>query len=179
MFYLDLFSKLQQFEVQYLLIGGLAVSLHGVERATMDIDITVAMQPNNLDKLIACAESLNLKPVLPVPLASLKNIDLLKQWHQEKNLLAFALRTEELAGVTLDILLFPPIDFDNMQHRMAKFDIANVKVNVACIDDLIALKQAAGRAIDLSDIDHLNKLKHLWNPLSSPRIELISWATNT
>ncbi len=58
--------------MQYLLIGGLAESLHGVERATMDIDITVAMRPNNLDKLIACAESLNLKPVLPVPLSSLK-----------------------------------------------------------------------------------------------------------
>ena len=147
--------------MQYLLIDGLAVSLHGVERATINIEITVALQPNNLDKLIACAESLNIKPVLPVPLASLKNIDQLKQWHQEKNLLAFALRTEELAGVTLDILLFPPIDFDNMQHRMTKFDIANVKVNVACIDDLIALKQAAGRVIDLSDIKHLNKLKHL------------------
>ena len=161
MFYLDLFSKLQQFEVQYLLIGGLAVSLHGVERATMDIDITVAMQPNNLDKLIACAESLNLRPVLPIPLASLKNINQLKQWHKEKNLLAFALRTPELAGVTLDILLFPPIDFDNMQHRMTKFDIANVKVNVACIDDLIAFKQAAGLTIDLSDIEHLNKIKNL------------------
>ena len=161
MFYLDLFSKLQQFEVQYLLIGGLAVSLHGVERATMDIDITVAMQPNNLDKLIACAESLALKPVLPIPLSSLKNIEQLKQWHQEKNLLAFALRTEELAGVTLDILLFPPIEFSKMQQNVTQFDIGNIKVNVASIDDLIALKQAAGRAIDLSDIEHLNKLKRL------------------
>lgn len=161
MFYLDLFSKLQQFEVQYLLIGGLAVSLHGVERATMDIDITVAMQPNNLDKLIACAESLDLKPVLPVPLSSLKNIELLKQWHQEKNLLAFALRTEEIAGVTLDILLFPPIDFSKMQQNVAQFDIGNVVVNVVSIDDLIALKRAAGRAIDLSDIDHLTKIKSL------------------
>ena len=161
MFYLDLFSKLQQFEVQYLLIGGLAVSLHGVERATMDIDITVAMQPNNLDRLIACAESLNLKPVLPIPLTSLKNMEQLKQWHKEKNLLAFALRTEELAGVTLDILLFPPIDFSKMLQNVTQFDIGNTTINVASIEDLIALKQAAGRAIDLSDIDHLNKLKNL------------------
>ena len=161
MFYLDLFSKLQQFEVQYLLIGGLAVSLHGVERATMDIDITVAMQPKNLNKLIACAESLELKPVLPIPLSSLKNIEQLKQWHQEKNLLAFALQTEEIAGVTLDILLFPPIEFSKMQQNVTQFDIGNIKVNVASIDDLIALKRAAGRAIDLSDIEHLNKLKHL------------------
>ena len=161
MFYLDLFSKLQQFEVQYLLIGGLAVSLHGVERATRDIDITVAMQPNNLDKLIACAESLNLKPVLPVPLSSLKNLPLLKQWHAEKNLIAFALRTEEIAGVTLDILLFPPVDFGQMQQNMTPFAIGSTTVNVACIDDLILLKQAAGRAIDLSDIEHLNKIKSL------------------
>ena len=161
MFYLDLFSKLQQFEVQYLLIGGLAVSLHGVERATMDIDITVAMQPNNLDKLIACAESLNLKPVLPVLLSSLKNLPLLKQWHQEENLIAFALRTEEIAGVTLDILLFPPVDFGQMQQNMTQFAIGSTTVNVASIDDLILLKQAAGRAIDLSDIEHLNKIKSL------------------
>lgn len=161
MFYLDLFDKLQQFEVQYLLIGGLAVSLHGVERATMNIDITVAMQSDNLDRLIACAESLNLKPVLPVALSSLKNIELLKQWYKEKNLLAFALRTEELAGVTLDILLFPAVDFSKMLQNVTQFDIGNIIVNVASIDDLIALKRAAGRAIDLSDIEHLNKLKRI------------------
>ena len=106
------------------------MSLHGVERATMGIDITVAMHPNNLDKLIACAESLDLNPVLPVPLASLKNIDQLKQWHQEKNLLAFALRTEELAGVTLDILLFPPIDVSKMQQNVTQFEIGNRRIQV-------------------------------------------------
>ena len=76
-------------------------------------------------------------------------------------MLAFALRTEELAGVTLDILLFSPIDVSKMQQNVTQFEIGNIKVNVASIDDLIALKQAAGRAIDLSDIEHLNKLKHL------------------
>lgn len=47
MFYIDLFSALARHKVDYLLIGGLAVSLHGVERATMDVDITVAMSPVN------------------------------------------------------------------------------------------------------------------------------------
>ena len=76
-------------------------------------------------------------------------------------MLAFALRTEELAGVKLDTLLFSPIDVSKMQQNVTQFEIGNIKVNVASIDDLIALKQAAGRAIDLSDIEHLNKLKHL------------------
>lgn len=161
MFYLDLFGKLQQFGVNYLLIGGLAVSLHGVERATMDIDITVAMQPENLDHLIACAESLELKPVAPVPLASLKNLALLQQWHREKNMQAFALRSDELAGVTLDVLLFPPVDFAEMRARAVRFEVGGITIPVAAIDDLIALKRAAGRPIDLSDIEHLQKLKAL------------------
>lgn len=161
MFYLDLFSNLEAYEVDYLLIGGLAVSLHGVERATMDIDITVAMHPDNLSHLVACAKNLGLKPVAPVPLESLNNLGLLKQWHTEKNMQAFVMRTEELAGVTLDVLLFTAIDFADMHQRAVYFEVGNVRIPVASIDDLIGLKQAAGRAIDLSDIEHLQKIKDL------------------
>lgn len=161
MFYLDLFSKLAAYKVDYLLIGGLAVSLHGVERATMDIDITVAMQPDNLSHLLACVKDLGLKPVAPIPLESLNDIALLKQLHREKNMQAFSMRTDELAGVTVDVLLFTAIDFEDMHQRTQYFDVGNVSIPVASIDDLIALKQAAGRAIDLSDIEHLKKIKRL------------------
>ena len=161
MFYIDLFSALQRHQVQYVLIGGLAVSLHGVERTTMDIDISVAMQIDNLNALIAMAKELKLSPVLPEPLESLLDLNLLKKWHDERNLKAFALKTDELAGVTLDILLFPPIDFAAMYKRAVIFDIASTQVKVATIDDLIAMKRAVGREIDLMDIEHLNTLKSL------------------
>lgn len=161
MFYLDLFAALQKFDVDYLLIGGLAVSLHGVERATMDVDITVAMRPENLEGLLQCAQALQLTPVAPVPLESLTNLALLRQWHTEKNMLAFALRTPDLAGVTIDILLFPPLDFNQMHTRAVQFNLGDVSVEVACVDDLIAMKRAAGRPIDLSDIEHLEKIKSL------------------
>ena len=165
MFYIDLFSALQRHQVQYVLIGGLAVSLHGVERTTMDIDITVAMQPDNLKALIEMAQALKLKPVLPVPIESLLGLNLLKnllkKWHDERNLKAFALKTDELAGVTLDILLFPPIDFTGMHKRAVIFDVADTQVKVAAIDDLITMKSAVGREIDLMDIEHLNTLKNI------------------
>ncbi|MEO7623148.1 MAG: hypothetical protein ABIS30_08775, partial [Gallionella sp.] len=89
MFYVDLFSALNRHEVDYLLIGGLAVSLHGVERATMDVDITVAMNPDNLSALIDAAQELKLTPMLPVPLESLRDLELLRQWHAERHLEAF------------------------------------------------------------------------------------------
>jgi hypothetical protein len=159
MFYLDLFSALDRHHVDYLLIGGLAVSLHGVERATMDVDITVALTPENLAHLIETAKELKFSPVLPVPLESLSNIELLRQWHKERNLEAFALRTPDLAGVTLAVLLFPPIEFSGMAQRAVVFSVANTAIRVVAIDDLIALKQAVGRPIDLSDIEHLQRIK--------------------
>jgi hypothetical protein len=161
MFYVDLFAALARHKVDYLLIGGLAVSLHGVERATMDVDITVAMTPSNLAHLIETARELKLAPVLPVPLTSLNDLELLRQWHSERNLEVFALRTPDLAGVTVDVLLFPPVEFSGMAQRAAVFNVANTAISVASIDDLIALKQAVGRPIDLSDIEHLQRIKQL------------------
>jgi hypothetical protein len=159
MFYLELFSALDRHKVDYLLIGGLAVSLHGVERATMDVDITVAMTPSNLAALIETAKDLKLSPVLPVPLESLSNIQVLREWHEQRNLEAFALRTPELAGVTIDVLLFPPVDFAGMTARAVQFDVAGTVIKVVSIDDLIALKRAVGRPIDISDIEHLQRIK--------------------
>jgi hypothetical protein len=161
MFYLDLFTALDHHKVDYLLIGGLAVSLHGVERATMDVDITVAMTPDNLARLIETARALKLTPVLPVPLESLNDLELLRRWHAERNLEAFALRTPDLAGVTVDVLLFPPVEFSGMAQRTTVLNVAGTPIRVAAIDDLIALKQAVGRPIDLSDIAHLQRIKQL------------------
>lgn len=159
MFYLDLFSALVRHRVDYVLIGGLAVSLHGIERATMDIDVTVAMTQKNLAALVAMARELEMVPVLPVGLDVLTDPEQLAQWHRERNLQAFALRAPGRAGVTLDVLLYPPVDFGVLQSHSVSFKAGDVPVAVASIDDLIALKLAVGRPIDLADIEHLKRLK--------------------
>lgn len=158
MFYLDLFAALNH-RVDYVLIDGLAIALHGIERATMDIDVTVAMTHDNLSSLVDMARELGMTPALPVPLEALSDLDQLAQWHRERNLEAFALRAPGLSGVTLDVLLYPPLDYADMRRRAVTFQAGSVPVVVACIDDLIALKQAVGRPIDLADIEHLKRLK--------------------
>lgn len=158
MFYLELFRALDRHRVDYLLVGGLAVALHGVERSTMDIDIVVAAGLTNLQALLALARELDLKPVLPVPIESLTDLELLREWHDERHLEAFALRAPGLAGVTLDLLLFPPVNLEAMQGRAVRLEVLGVPVRVVAIEDLIALKKAAGRPVDLADIEHLKRL---------------------
>ncbi len=159
MFYLDLFATLHRHQVEYVLIGGLAVALHGVERNTMDIDVCVVISPGNLQHLIEAAKELSLSPVLPVPLETLSQIETLQQWHQQRNLQAFALRTPDMAGVTLDVLLFPPVPPADMCQRAVRLNVAGTPVSLASVEDLIALKQCVGRPIDLADIEHLKRLQ--------------------
>jgi hypothetical protein len=159
MFYLDLFSALHRHGVDFVLIGGLAVSLHGVERATMDINISVALTPANTAALIGAARELQLQPVLPVALETLADAVQLERWRKERNLLAFALRTPDIAGVTVDILLFPEVHHPDLSARAIELQVNQVPVRVASIPDLIALKQAAARPIDLSDVEHLRKIQ--------------------
>ena len=160
MFYLELFATLHRHQVEYVLIGGLAVALHGIERNTMDIDVCVVISPPNLQNLIEAAKEMRLTPMLPVKLETLSDIDTLKQWHQHRNLQAFSLRSKDMAGVTLDVLLFPPVDPAAMCQRALQLDVSGVQVNLASVNDLIALKQSVARPIDLSDIEHLKRLQN-------------------
>jgi hypothetical protein len=159
MFYLDLFSALHRHEVEYTLIGGLAVALHGIERNTMDVDIALVLTPGNVDRFLHAAQDLRLTPVLPVPIVTLRDTDTLRDWHDRRHLQAFSLRAPSAAGVTLDVLLFPPIDPQALHRRALSLDIAGAPVRVVAIDDLIALKQCAGRPLDLDDVAHLQRVK--------------------
>lgn len=146
MFYTDLFSALLRRHVDYVVIGGLAVSLHGVERATMDIDVTVAMTPDNLAALVEVARELGMSPVLPVALDALTDMDQLAHWHRERHMEVFALRAPGCAGVTLDVLLFPPVDFGGLQDRAWVFEVADVPLIVASINRFDCSQAGGGSA---------------------------------
>jgi predicted nucleotidyltransferase len=49
--FLEVLKTLWQEKVEYILIGGFAVIIHGMPRVTQDLDIFVKMVPENIDKL--------------------------------------------------------------------------------------------------------------------------------
>jgi hypothetical protein len=48
--YVELFKALHEEGVRYVLVGGIAVNLHGVERATADVDLIIALDAENLGR---------------------------------------------------------------------------------------------------------------------------------
>jgi len=158
---MNLVETLQAFGqegVDFVLVGGLAVSLHGVVRGTMDVDLVLAMDDANLDRFIETAKRLGLRPMLPVPIESLKNAALLDQWHREKNMLAFSLRPERPEDAVVDVLIRPTAGYAQMAAEAVRMDVGGVPIPVASIRHLIEMKSGAGRDIDRFDIDALQRL---------------------
>src|SRR3990167_220564 len=66
MFYFEVFNAFYQEKVKYLVVGGLAVNLHGVPRITYDIDIIISTDRDNVLKLNRTLKNLGYVPRLHV-----------------------------------------------------------------------------------------------------------------
>lgn len=158
MFYLDLFRALEKHRVRYLLVGGLAMNLHGVPRATMDVDLVLALDSANLKAFLDMVETLRLKPVAPVNINGLLDPAQRQKWAREKNMIAFALRPPDAQGPTVDVLIDPPVEIEAALARTIWREVEGVRIPLISVEDLIQLKEKSGRAQDRSDIEHLHRL---------------------
>ena len=159
MFYLDLFRSLHEHNVRYLLVGGLAMNLHGVPRMTMDVDLVLALDDANLDAFIACARALGLKPQAHVQLEALKDPAQRKAWVEQKHMIAFALNAPG-AAATVDVLIEHPLHMESALAASIRRDLDGVPVSLCAIEDLIRTKQGTGRRQDATDIEHLRRIRN-------------------
>lgn len=162
MFYLELFRALEAEQVRYLVVGGVAVNLHGVERLTMDVDLMLDLDAENLSRFLKVARTLKLKPgVLPVTLEQFCDAATVEAWVRDKHMQAFQLRGPEVDAPSVDILVRPVVPFGEAYARRTRMPMQDVTVSVASPQDLIALKSGTGRQIDESDIRALQRLEML------------------
>jgi hypothetical protein len=150
--------------VDYVLVGGIAVQLHGYQRSTFDIDLVLAMNDENLSRFIEVAGQFRLVPAIPVPLNALRDAAQIERWHREKGMLAFSLRETKVGGMVVDVLVRPGIDFERLRDNAVNGKLSGHHVPIASIDDLLAMKRAANRGKDRLDIEALEKIKRGEDP---------------
>ena len=158
MFYQRLFAALAKHDVRYLLVGGLAVNLHGIPRMTMDVDLVIALDRENVDHFVGAARELGLNPIIPVSMADLADSKKRNDWITQRHLVSFALREQDPSRPTVDVLLAVDLAFDAAYGRRVIRDLDGVTIDLASIDDVIALKRQSGRPQDQADIEQLGKL---------------------
>ena len=125
---------LAEHEVAYVLIGGLAVQTHGHVRTTNDADLIPAPEPANLERLAAALRSLDAKML---PRATI--------WQ-------FVSRD---GGI--DVMHEVPggRPYEELSKGAMHVQLGDIDVPVVALDDLIRMKLARGRPVDLEDVASL------------------------
>ncbi len=155
--YQSLFIGLAQHKIQYLVAGGFAVNFHQVQRATMDLDLIVFLEENNVKKFILFVESLGFKPRLPVNPADIADPKKRESWIQEKGMVVFSFYHPENPFETIDMFVQEPKPFAELYQNRFVVKAFGAEIPVLGLKDLIEIKRAAGRDKDLFDISQLEK----------------------
>ena len=143
----NLLESLNQHNVQFLLVGGMAGVIHGHVRTTQDMDLWLKSDEENKLNLIRALEENGV--------AYLKDVPLIFGWT------SVAVGNY---GFSLDmgynLKAFRDIDFDTCYERSLEASFDGVPFRVIHLNDLITEKLATGRAKDIGDVEELIKLKN-------------------
>jgi hypothetical protein len=154
----ELLAALASERVPYCIVGGVAVTLHGVPRLTYDVDLVVPTTAEALGALDRVLTQLGLRCRLPIRLADLADDELRARYRDERNLIAVTYTDPADPLREVDVLVSPPVPPAELVARAIVLQLQGIAVHVASRADLIALKRDTGRAQDQSDVAHLERL---------------------
>jgi predicted nucleotidyltransferase len=156
--YLQLFKKLSQQQVRYLICGGLAVNIYGIPRMTANIDLLLDFTDENIDKFENVIKLLMYQSTIPVSIKTFVNIKEQQKVINDKNLIAYSYFNSQRNYMNLDVLIDVPIPFNELWNMKEKRFVDGTSVNIVSVEHLIVMKQYANRKQDIDDVILLSKL---------------------
>ena len=142
--YLDMLRCLNKAGVDYIMVGGWAVNLHGYVRATIDLDIWILADQENARKVYAALGEFG------APLGQVKPED----FAQDGTIFQIG-----VAPCRIDVInKIDGVKYAEASPRAIQKTIEGVPVRIISREDLIANKRASGRTKDLADAEILEGL---------------------
>jgi predicted nucleotidyltransferase len=151
-------GALNDAQVRYLIVGGLAVIAHGYVRLTVDVDIVLNLERDNVLRALNALEGVGYHPLVPVKATAFADEELRESWRKEKQMIVFQMMNLDRPDTRLDIFVTEPFDFDREYLAARWEEVAGIRSPILGIEALIAMKQEAGRPKDLGDVGELKKL---------------------
>lgn len=140
----DFLTCLNEAGVEYLIVGGHAVAYYGYVRPTRDIDVWIAVSPDNAERLVRAVNAFFG--------AALQG--LAKEWFLDHD------NVTRFGAVPNLIEIVPTISGGNFQEAYARKVVAEIdgqKTHLISLDDLLANKRASGRTKDIADVEELTR----------------------
>ncbi len=143
----EFLQALSTFTVEYLLVGGFAVSFHGYPRTTADIDVWIAVHPDNARRMMAALRHFGFGGSSAT-----------------EELFLHSNKIVRMGVPPLRITILTTIDgvrFAECYARRVEVPLDDATIYVISRQDLIANKQASGRAKDIADLEQLAREKDI------------------
>lgn len=156
--FLTFLEKLSVEGVEFVIVGGIAARLYGSTRLTHDVDIVPSLTPESWQRTVECLWKEGGRPGIPESMESISDVRNIKAWIVEKNMRALNFRSED-GFVEVDLLVAESDRLDSLKERATAVEFRGKTYFVASLDDLIAMKRAAGRPQDLLDIRELEEIR--------------------
>jgi hypothetical protein len=144
-------AVLAEHAVDYVIVGGLAVQTHGHVRTTVDIDVYPRPEPANLQRLADALRALEARPLNPGG----EDLEIDAVTLPRATLWQFETRHGAI-DVLHDAPGAPP--YDELRRRALEVQLGDLTLAVAGRDDLISMKRASARPVDLEDLAVLTEL---------------------
>jgi hypothetical protein len=147
-------------QVRYLVAGGLAVNAHGYVRLTMDIDLVIALDADNIHGAFEALAAIGYRPIVPIDAEAFSQPEQRKRWREDKDMQVLNFQSDAFPGTSVDMFVYEPFDFTEEYHAALQGELLpGLDVRFVSIPTLIHMKQTAGRPRDLDDIQHLQWLQ--------------------
>ncbi len=143
-------TMLAQHGVDYVIVGGLAVQTHGHVRTTVDIDLFPKPDRSNLARLAEALKALDARTLNPGSEGLAIDAAMLPR----ATMWQFATRHGAI-DVLHDAPGAPP--YDDLRSRALEIRLGDLRLAVAGLDDLISMKRASARPVDLEDLAALTE----------------------
>jgi hypothetical protein len=147
--------------VKYLIAGGLAVVAYGYQRLTVDVDAMLEFKTANLSRALQVLEGLGYAPRVPVSLLDLADREKRRVLRDERHMLVLSFISHGPSHrlTEVDIFVDEPLDFAAAYARARRLPLpSGVEATCVSLQDLLDLKQQAGRPQDLADIHQLRQI---------------------
>jgi predicted nucleotidyltransferase len=156
--FLEILNQLHDHHVDFVIVGGVAASLHGGSRVTFDLDVVPSLEPDSWRAAVDFLWGLGTRPRIPESQERIRDVEHIRRWRQEKGMLALNFRAPD-GSTEVDLLVGESDGFEQLRQRAVCVTVDDRTFFVASIEDLIAMKQRAGRPQDLLDIAELQAIR--------------------
>lgn len=157
-----LFSALNGKKIRYIVAGGIAVNLYGIERATADIDLVLDLEERNLHRFVKVLKEIGFRPKMPVKIEDFIKREKREKWVKEKGMKVFSLYNPKYPFLLLDVLIVPTVEFETVFKARERIKAGRIIIPVVPVETLIEMKKKTDRPQDKADVFYLKKILKEW-----------------